>query len=134
MSSWFALDAPAFDEVIAAAMAFGDGADKVIERTLHEEAGREIYERINPLIHPSGRTFKGHRASARASDWPTYDKGSMSVTVAARCEWHYLYFPDDGSNTRRHAGNQRMFERGAEQATQRVADMCIENLMETWEG
>lgn len=133
MSEWFALKDDAFDSVAAKAAEFGGGAEAAIEEVLHEQAGPVIYGKVSALIHPSGRRFKGHARSATAANWPSYDKGHLSITVAARGKWHYLYFPDDGNTTRRHAGNQRMFERGAQAATPQVADMCIKNLMKKWE-
>lgn len=128
------------DEVIPlstladAISALGDNAESVINRVLHDEAGPLIYKKINPLIHPSGRTFKGHTASARSSDWPSYlTNRNLSVTVTTKSKFAYLYFPDDGSNSHRHYGNQQFFARGGEDAAQEIADRCVKALLEELE-
>ena len=120
-------------ELSEAAARFGDGAEDAVSDVLHSEAGAAIYERINPLIHQSGRRFKGHTASAARADWPRYDTDeALAVTVGAKARWRYLYFPDDGSATARHAGNQRFFERGAEQAAPEIARRCVDRLLGKW--
>lgn len=132
MSQTFSLDAADFERLQRSMEAFGEGSGQVITETLHE-SGPAIYERINPLIHPSGRTFKGHRSSATQSAWPTYGKAeSLAITVAARGKWHYLYFPDDGSNTDRHAGMQDFMMRGAQDAAPEIIERCLGALMQEW--
>ena len=133
MKAEISLDASDFDRVMAAAKAFPGDAEQAINNVMHNEAGPLVYKRINPLIHPSGRTFKGHSASATASAWPMYDTGeNLAVTVKARSRYGYLYFPDDGSNTKRHAGQQHFFRRGAEAATTEIVDRCLTALTREW--
>lgn len=111
------------------------GAENAINEVLHDDAGPLIYGEINPFINPSGRTFKGHSKSARDSAWPRYDTDkNLEITVGTKSKWHYLYFPDDGSNTRKHAGNQRFFERGGEKAVPKVVERCLKVLTEEWKG
>lgn len=132
MSETFSLDASDFERLQQSMEDFGEGSGQVITEALHE-SGPVIYERINPLIHPSGRTFKGHRSSATQSAWPTYvTNESMAVTVTARGKWHYLYFPDDGSNTDRHAGMQDFMMRGAQDAAPEIIERCLGALMQEW--
>lgn len=132
--SGFALDGGAAKELEARVRAFGDGAEDVVNGILHSEAGPLIYERINPLIHPSGRRFKGHTASAKSSKWPVYRTGeNLAVTVAASAKFRYLYFPDDGGNTKRHAGNQHFMFRGARDAAPAVMERCVAALTREWE-
>lgn len=127
------MDAASFEAVQEAIRAFPGDAESAINSVMHGEAGPMIYRRINPLINPSGRTFKGHRASARASDWPSYDVSeNLAVTVKAQGSFGYLYFPDDGSDTRRHAGGQEFFRRGGEQAAQEVVDACLGAISREW--
>ena len=73
MSGNLSMSASEMTALFDAVKSYGDGAEQVINNVLHTEAGPMIYQRINPLIHPSGRTFRGHTASARQSDWPRYD-------------------------------------------------------------
>lgn len=129
----FGMDAASLEAVQDAIRAFPGDAESAINSVMHGEAGPMIYRRINPLINPSGRTFKGHRASAKSSDWPFYDVSeNLAVTVKAQGSFGYLYFPDDGSDTRRHAGGQEFFRRGGEQAAQEVVDACLGAISREW--
>lgn len=124
--AWFDINADELDRLHQAVGEYPGNAEKAVNEVLHNEAGPVIQRRIDPLIHPSGRTFKGHRKSAKGADWGRYDaKENLTVTVGAKAKYRYLYFPDDGSNTRRHAGNQQFFRRGGEAATPEVVDMCV---------
>ena len=126
MSVTVGIDSSALDKLEKHISAFGAHADDAITEALHE-SGPDIYERINQLIHPSGRRFKGHGASATVSAWPQYvTDAHLAVTVKAKSRYRYLYFPDDGSNTDHHAGNQRFFERGARAAAPKVIQRCVE--------
>ena len=131
----FALDETSFDLLRKRIAAFGEGAEAAINGVLRDQAGRLLYEGINPLIHPSGRTFKGHRASATASDWSNVDASkSLSVTIRTKSRFGYLYFPNDGSNTYRHFGNQQFFERGGEKASDGIVERCLAALSSEMEG
>ena len=56
----------------------------------------------------------------------------MSVTVSTSRRYHYLYFPDDSSNTRRHVGNKQMFRRGLETAAPTVIEKIQSALTEAF--
>lgn len=132
--SGFELNAKAFQALADRVRAYGDDAEGVVNEVLHEQGGPMIYERINPLIHPSGRTFKGHTRSARKTKWPLYKTDeNLAVTVTTRAAQRYLYFPNDGSNTRRHAGGQHFFLRGANAAAPEILDRCMAALTREWE-
>lgn len=131
MAEW-SLEADAFDGLVEKMEAYGSGAVDEINKAL-KESGPDIYERINALIHPSGRTFKGHTSSAASSKWQRYTPGNLAITVGTTSRYHYLYFPDDGSDTRRHAGLQNFFERGAEAASDKVLERCENALIKAWE-
>lgn len=134
MSVTVGIDSSALEELERHIASYGDSADDAITKALHE-SGPDIYERINPLIHPSGRRFKGHGASATVSAWPQYvTDAHLAVTVKAKSKYRYLYFPDDGLNTDHHAGNQRFFERGAKAAAPRVIERCVAALTREWEA
>lgn len=135
MGAKFSLAAHDLDALQQAMVAYEGDTERAINEVLHNEAGSLIYEEINPLINPSGRTFKGHSSSATVSAWPFYDTTkNLAVTVRTKAKWDYLYFPDDGSNTGTHAGNQRFFERGGEKAVPEVAERCMSALTDLWEG
>jgi len=121
--------------ITVAAQQYPAHAEEAINSVLHGEAGPVIYRSINPLIHASGRTFKGHSVSATAAHWPEYRTGeNLAVTVAANGAYRYLYFPDDGSNTKRHAGNQQFFRRGAEAVIPQLVERCVEAITSAWDG
>ncbi|MBQ9785060.1 MAG: hypothetical protein IJW29_06455 [Clostridia bacterium] len=135
MGAEFGIDVKDFDRLQQAIADYGGNAEDAINRVLHEEAGPLIYEEINPLINPSGRKFKGHAKSAKNSPWPLYDtSANLAVTVKTKAKWGYLYFPDDGSNTRKHAGNQHFFQRGGDKAAPKVVDRCLNVLIDEWKG
>lgn len=135
MGGAFTLDAKDFDRLQRAIAEYGGDAEGAINEVLHEEAGPLIYEEINPLINPSGRKFKGHSKSAKNSPWPLYDtSANLAVTVKTKSKWGYLYFPDDGSNTRKHVGGQHFFQRGGEKAAPKVVDRCLNVLIDKWKG
>lgn len=135
MGAEFGIDAKDFDKLHQAMADYGGDAEKAVNEVLHNEAGPLVYEEINPLINPSGRKFKGHSKSAKASAWPLYDtSANLAVTVKTKPKWGYLYFPDDGSTTRRHAGNQHFFQRGGDKAAPKIVERCIGVLTEQWKG
>ena len=134
MSEWFTLDASEFDRLQEAIEQYAGHAGTLIDEVLHGEGAELIKQRITPLLPASGRTWakKGAAASAVMPGKFVQDNGTLSVTIAARGKYHYLYFPDDGSNTKRHAGNQQFMLRGAEDASSDVIDLCIGKLTESF--
>ena len=133
MGNTLSLDAKQFDGLVKAMGEYGDGALAKVDDVIHE-SGPDIAERITPLIHPSGRTWRGKPASATTGAWPRYvTNEKLAVGVTTKPKYNYLYFPDDGSNTRRHAGGQAFFERGGDQAVPSVLEKCQEALIKAWE-
>ena len=133
MSGVFSVEGEAFDELAAAMADFGEGAADVVSEVVHS-SGDVIRDQIDPLIPVSGRTFKGHRSGAQGSQWQRYDTGEkLAITVAATSARRYLYFPDDGSNTKRHAGNRQFMMRGAEAAAPMILEKGIDALIESFE-
>ena len=133
MADTFELDADQFDELMQAMQDYGDGALEKVSETLRE-SGEDIYQRINELIHPSGRKWKGKAGAANVSYWPLIKQDdALSVTVTTKSRYSYLYFPDDGTNTKNHAGMQEFFRRGGESAIPNVIEKCQQALIERWE-
>ena len=131
-SGWFEFDASAIDPICDAMAAVGEESGDIIDEVLHGEGAEEIKRKIVPLIPSSGRTWKGKGAPA-SSAMPgrfSVDKGQLSVTIAARGKYGYLYFPDDGSNTAKHAGNLQFMMHGAEAAEPKVIELCVGKLLE----
>ena len=134
MSEWYTLD---FSEVIDIEMAiemYGQGSGQVIDKVLHGKGARIIKRAIPPHIHPSGRDWLGKADSIAGKpsggDRLSQDNGNLQVTIAARGRHSYLYFPDDGTNTMNHAGDQQFMRLGAEDQQQNIIDLCIDDLAE----
>ena len=133
MSGVFALEGDDFEKLVESIKSYGDGAAEIVTDVIHD-SGDDIYRRIDPLINPSGRTFRGHSSGAKGSKWQRYDTGEpLAITVATTSSRHYLYFPDDGSNTKRHFGNQQFMLRGAEAAAPEILEKGIEALIDNFE-
>ena len=104
-------------------------AGQVINDVLWNEAGTLIVEGIMPLLPRSGRKPWKGKPKAAASAMPFTQKNeTLAVTVKTKNAYHYLYFPDDGSNTRRHVGNQQFMLRGAEDKQDEIIERCITRL------
>ena len=61
---------------------------------LYEQGGDIIIDNIKPLIHPSGRSWRGKKKSAVLAE-PFRKEGiTMGVVVKTTTAYNYLYFPD----------------------------------------
>ena len=103
-------------------------AGQVINDVLWNEAGQLIAEGIIPLLPRSGRTWRGKKAAAASTMPFTQKNETLAVTVKTKNAYHYLYFPDDGSNTRNHVGNQQFMLRGAEDQQDEIIERCFARL------
>ncbi len=132
--STFELNYDDLDELTEKIDQYGAEAYKTINDVIHGEGARLIRNDIALLIPSSGRSWKGKgRSAAQAMPGSFKQKDeTLSVTIAARGKWRYLYFPDDGSNTKRHQGNQHFMLRGTENASSKVVDLCIGKLTESF--
>lgn len=122
-----------FDQLAERLNSVGEGAGQIIQGVYTDFAAGEIKENALPLVHPSGRTFKGHRQSARSAGPDkvfTQEVKDLTLIVRTNKRFGYLYFPDDGSNTKRHAGNQQFMMRGMEQSTDAIIERCLAALTE----
>lgn len=131
---WFEFDAGSIDDLYEKMVSYGAGSGQIIDKVLRSEGAEEIKKQITRLLPSSGRHWKG-KAPAASSAMPgrfDQDNGELSVTIAARGKYHYLYFPDDGSNTRKHAGNKQFMLHGAEAAAPKVVEMCVGKLAEAF--
>lgn len=121
------------DRLVRALQNFPGNAEETINAVLHNEGGQLIKEAIQPLIPQSGKRWKGKRAPARVGNSLRSTNENLAVWVRSTKSYQYLYFPDDGSNTRRHAGNQQFFFRGADSVKSEVIDRCVGRLIQTFE-
>lgn len=127
------LDWEDLDRLQQAMKDFQGDTEETINDVLHNEASPLIQESIKRLIPVSGRTWNGKTPPAKTSKSLTDQKGNLSITVKTTKKYQYLYFPDDGTNTRRHAGNQQFFKRGAEAKKGDIVDRCVGRLKNNFE-
>lgn len=112
---------------------FPGNAEAAINAVLHNEGGQIIQDAIRPLIPVSGKNWRGKRAPARTSNSLRSTNENLAVWVRSAKSYQYLYFPDDGTNTRRHVGDQQFFLRGAEATTDEIIDRCVGSLISNFE-
>lgn len=113
---------------------FQGDAESVINEVLETEAVPLLQEEIKRLMPLSGRNWKGKSKAAKLSKSLTYTKSNLAVTILSTKKYSYLYYPDDGSTTRRHAGNQHFFRRAGEAKTNEIVDRCINRLVNNFEN
>lgn len=133
MADVLRLDAREFDALVAKVRDFGDGAEDVINVVFEEFGTKEVEGKIQQILPVSGRTWKGKARAAKATQPFRDEMGNLSFTVRSKPRYQYLYFPDDGTSTRRHIGKngkpRRFMQRGAEQAKPQIIERCIASLV-----
>lgn len=108
--------------------------EEVINNVIHNEGGPLIEEQIYLLMPVSkGKGWKGKKPHAKHSKSLKSVNSNLAVTVKTTNKYHYLYFPDDGTNTRRHIGNKQFFRKGGEAVTDEIIDRCIAKLVNNFE-
>lgn len=116
-------------ERLAATMAeCGSTSAETVSGVLDSYAAPLVRGSIQRLLPSSGRSWSGKRAAASAVD-PFASRiehdGAPALVTASRSGYHYLYFPDDGSSTRRHAGMQDFMGRGQDAVADKIIDRCL---------
>ena len=128
----FEMDRKELDRLFNTIKNFPGNAEKAINNVLYEEAPDIITEEIKLLLPVSGANWKGKKAPAKTAKSikeRTEERRNLSIVVGTVSAYHYLYFPDDGTNTRRHVGEQKFFERGGKASTTEVVDRCINRVV-----
>lgn len=132
--AFFALNTSQFDQLQAAMQQYPGYAGREIDEVLHNEGGKLINDEIMRLLPASGRMWKGKKAAAKSTQPFVQDNGPLSVTIRTKSAYNYLYFPDDGTNTRRHIGYKgkprEFMATGAENQTAKIMDLCINKLIQ----
>lgn len=128
--SRFTMNAEEFDRVLKAIEQFPGDAEKAINEVLHGKGAELIQERILKYMPVSDKKKGTHAVDAKSL---TPMGSNLAVTVKSTSKYHYLYFPDDGTNTRRHVGNRQFFLRGAEDASGEIVDAITGKLTQTIE-
>lgn len=137
MARTFQMDAASLGQVEQKLTHYGPAAVETVNQTLAQEAPSLIEQEIFGLLPSSRRSWKKKKTSARSASQQQLfraDAGNLFVTVRTKTAYNYLYFPDDGSNTKHHFGNQQFMIRGAEAAAGAVAQRIVTKLTEQFES
>lgn len=128
------LDFYEFDRMYQAMLDYAGNTEEAINDILHNDASPLIQEEIKRLMPVSGREWKGKKRAAKTSKSLTDEKGNLFVTVKTTKNYQYLYFADDGTNTRRHVGNQQFFLKGGEAKQDEITDRCVARLIDGFQN
>lgn len=134
--SQFTMDLKQMDDFADTIGRFANGyeAEQIINDYLQGEGGDIIAKEIRGILPASGRKWKGKAPAARSvMPFKKESKENLSVTVKTTKKYHYLYFPDDGSSTARHQGNQQFMFDGASRKAEEIGDKVLERLIERLE-
>lgn len=127
------LESTDFEKLQTALKEFQGNSEKEINEVLHGEGSQLVQDAIQRLMPMSGRTWQGKKVPAKTAKSLTDEKGNLYVVVKTTKNYQYLYFPDDGTNTRRHAGNQQFFKKGGESQRSEIIDRCVSRLVKSFE-
>lgn len=111
-----------------------ENCEEVINDVLHQTGAEKIKEGIQKLLPISGRTWSGKKSPAKSTQPFTQENGNLSVTIKTTTAYHYLYFPDDGSNTKKHQGNKQFMHAGAESKKTEITEKITEKIIDQIEG
>lgn len=129
--STFSIDVADVERLQNAMQSYPDRAEKAINSVLHDDGSQIIPENIKRLMPVSGASWRGKAGAAKTSNSLRDEKENLAITVKTQKKYQYLYFPDSGENTRRHAGRQYFFQRGAEASSNALIDRCIVKITES---
>lgn len=125
----FEMDAKEVERLFNTVKNFPGNAEKSINEVFHNDAPPIVSEEIKRLMPVSGKSWKGKAPAAKSAKSLTDETANLSFTVKTTGKYHYLYFPDDGTNTKRHVGNQQFFQRGGENKQTEIVDRCINRIV-----
>ena len=126
----FSLDTESYNKLFELMQEFQGEAPKTVNEVFWNEGGPIINEAIINLLPQSDRKWQGKKTAAKRSAPFTQENGELSVTLKTKNAYHYLYFPDDGTNTKRHAGEKYFMFGGAEASQDEIIEICIRKLLE----
>lgn len=135
----YAMDTRELEQLAEKLTTAGKSAENVINNVLHGTGGQLIETEIMRLLPKSGRDWKGKaKAAADTKPFKQDNSENLKVTISSKNKYHYLYFPDDGTNTKHHIGYRgipREFMRtGGENKSQEIIDLCVNGIVEEVEN
>ena len=107
---------------------YAGNAEEAINDILHNDASQLGQEAIKRLMPVSGATWKGKKGAAKSSKSLQSANYNLAVEIKTTKNYQYLYFPNDGTNTQRHAGQQFFFEKGGESVQNEIIERCVKKL------
>ena len=129
MSNQFTLETEDVERLRRALERFPGRGEEAINEIVHGVGAVEFQDSIRLLIPVSGKKWRGKKEPASTGDSLMAVPSNLSVTIKTTKRYQYLYFPDNGTNTRRHAGNQQFFARGAQDVASNVVGRCVANII-----
>ena len=119
-----------FEELQKKISLLQENGEEIVNNILHNEAPQIFQESIQNLLPESHRKWKGKKKAAKQAKPFTSINGNLSVTIVNKNAYAYLYFPDDGTKTKRHRGEQHFMLKGVEAKAGTVVEMCLNRLTE----
>lgn len=119
-----------FEELQKKISLLQESGEEIVNDVLHNEAPQIFQDSIQNLLPESHRKWNGKKKAAKQAKPFTSIGGNLSVTIVNKNTYAYLYFPDDGTKTKRHRGEQHFMLRGVEAKAGTVVEMCLDRLTE----
>lgn len=119
-----------FEELQKKISTLQEKGEEIVNDVLHKEASQIFQDSIQNLLPESHRKWNGKKRAVKQAKPFTSIGGNLSVTIVNKNAYAYLYFPDDGTNTKRHRGEQHFMLRGVEAKAGTVVEMCLNRLTE----
>lgn len=124
----------AVEEVEKALTEYSGNIEDAINEVFHSEEVNSLAQKaIKALMPQSHKNWRGKKPAAKTSNSLRKLDGNLSVTIRTQKPYQYLYFADDGTNTRRHIGNQQFFARGGENVKGDIIERCKDKLVNNFE-
>lgn len=128
----FNLDTDSYNKLVEVMKDYEGDTERAINEVLWNEGGTLINDAIMNFLPVSGRNWKGKKPAAKSSAPFIQVNENLSVTLKTKSAYNYLYFPDDGTNTRKHIGEQHFMFGGAENQQEEILNRCIAKLTENF--
>lgn len=126
------MDGQEIEKIMAQASKLGEQAENVVNEVLHGNMVKNwlVNEITDKTPVSTAKIASWHPIHAKMAKPYTSQKGNLSVTIKSKKTFNYLYFPDDGSNTRNHAGMQHFMLHGAEKASEKITEELIKKIVD----
>lgn len=134
MSVTLRVNAEEVEKLEEAMKAYQGNVEAAINEVLHNDGAELIQDSIRRLIPVSGKTWRGKAPAAKAGKSLQSINENLAVTITTTKKYQYLYFPNDGTSTRRHVGQKYFFEKGGEAVKDEIIERCISKLTNNFEN